>query len=122
MQIDSLKHPYICHGRSDSGFLFSQGSVTVTVKADDDDAETQPLGLFGMSNDCVQRHTNITSMQKPKEAELDDKLAKRLRKIRDTWQKPAKRPPPHMVDLVARCLFPFTYGLFNFVYWWTQLN
>lgn len=105
-----------------SFFIHLKGSVTVTVKADDDEPETQPLGYFGLSNGCIHRHANTPSNQRQMDTSVDEKIARRLKKIKDTWQKPAKRPLPHMVDLIARFLFPLTYGIFNFVYWWTQLN
>ena len=96
--------------------------MTVTVKGDDEEPETQPLGFFGMNNVCIHRHGSVTSNQRYMEPNVDDKIVRRLKKIKDTWQKPAKRPPTHMVDLIARFLFPFTYGLFNFIYWWIQLD
>ena len=104
-------------------FLSSKGSVTVTVKGSEEEIEKQPFGPFGI-NSCVHRHSGIasSSMDHCMEPDADEKIVKRLRKMKNNWQKPANRPPSHLVDLIARFLFPFTYGLFNFIYWWTQLD
>eukprot|EP00795_Rhopilema_esculentum_P002077 gene2077-17647_t len=101
-------------------FIF--GSISVTVKAEEELSEEQPLGYFGGSKGCVRRQSSISSTHRNNDLSLEDKLARKLNKIKYNWQKPAKRPPPHLVDLIARVLFPFIYGLFNFIYWWTQIR
>ncbi|XP_065067066.1 gamma-aminobutyric acid receptor subunit beta-2-like isoform X2 [Rhopilema esculentum] len=105
-----------------SHIIKTNGSISVTVKAEEELSEEQPLGYFGGSKGCVRRQSSISSTHRNNDLSLEDKLARKLNKIKYNWQKPAKRPPPHLVDLIARVLFPFIYGLFNFIYWWTQIR
>ena len=93
------------------------------MKGDEEEPERQPFGPFGMKNTCINRYSGVTTTNhRSLEPEFDDKVVKKLRKIKSNCQKPAKKTPTHLVDIIARFLFPFTYGLFNFIYWWTQLD
>lgn len=100
----------------------SQNNGNFKAKFDEDDPEKQLFTQFRMKNTCTYRHSVESPNHEKAKPSKEDKIMKKLRKIKNTWQQPTKQPPTHLVDIVARFLFPFTFGIFNFVYWWTQLK
>eukprot|EP00112_Aurelia_sp_Birch-Aquarium-sp1_P026446 Seg939.6 transcript_id=Seg939.6/GoldUCD/mRNA.D3Y31 product="Gamma-aminobutyric acid receptor subunit beta-3" protein_id=Seg939.6/GoldUCD/D3Y31 len=112
------------HAEAENEHIVQKSSVTVTVKAEEDMMEIEPLNHYGLHNGCLRRQTSISSQERGRHNNpaLEDKISKRIRRIKDNWQKASKRPATHFVDKFARFFFPFSYSVFNFVYWWQNVR
>lgn len=109
------------NSKDDCHIVKDTGSCVVTVKAESKNSNGGSPDLYGFQ---THRQRKIPpGLDQLNDSLSNSKAYKKLRKINmDEWKAPAKRPPTHIIDKVSRILFPLSYGIFNFTYWWIALN
>eukprot|EP00794_Sanderia_malayensis_P006034 gene6034-6735_t len=116
-----------------SHIVKESGSCIVTVKSEELSPDAESTTYFGLQhNGCSfrQRCKDLSSNNETSNALLSEKAQMEIEKLSfgaapggcGERKKPSPRPPTHIVDKVARVLFPLVYVVFNFAYWWSAMN
>ncbi len=80
--------------------------------------------FFGLQNGSnFRQRKGISGNDNSCNTLLGEKAQKKLEKLKlGDCKMPGPRSPTHIVDKLARVIFPLSYFVFNFAYWWIAVN